>query len=192
MTKIKIRILRIYRVIRKIKYLILSDCKNVTGKPNIGQPVQLIGKGHIHFNGTVTLGVFPSPFFLSGYIYIEARYPDSKIEIGNGAIINNNTSIMSAGEGIVIGARTLIGYNCEIMDSDFHDVDPVSRHTGLGKTGMVVIGENVLIGSNVKILKGVTIGGNSVIGNGALVTRSVPENSLAYGNPLKIGRTISK
>ena len=53
--------------------------------------------------------------------------------------------------------------------------------------GKVVIGENVLIGSNTKILKGVRIGDNAVIANGSVVTRSVPANAIAFGNPARAG-----
>jgi acetyltransferase-like isoleucine patch superfamily enzyme len=51
----------------------------------------------------------------------------------------------------------------------------------------VEIGENVLIGSNVKILKGVRVGNNAVIANGSVVTRSIPEGALAFGNPARAG-----
>jgi acetyltransferase-like isoleucine patch superfamily enzyme len=51
----------------------------------------------------------------------------------------------------------------------------------------VVIGENVLIGSNTKILKGVHIGDNAVIANGSVVTRSIPANAIAFGNPARAG-----
>jgi galactoside O-acetyltransferase len=181
---------KIYQKIRYFKYWMFSDCRNVVGKPYVCQPVQLLGKGQITFKGRVTLGYFPSPFFFNGYIYIEARFPDSKIEIGEGVIINNNTCLISGGEGIFIGARTMIGWNCEILDSDFHSTDTIKRHTDRGKAGKVVIGENVLIGSNVKILRNVSIGTNSVISNGTVVLRSIPENTLAFGNPAKGGRLV--
>jgi maltose O-acetyltransferase len=71
--------------------------------------------------------------------------------------------------------------------ADFHDLHPDRRSDGVAKTGKVVIGENVLIGSNVKILKGVRIGNNAVIANGAVVTRSIPENAMAFGNPARAG-----
>jgi acetyltransferase-like isoleucine patch superfamily enzyme len=157
----------------------------------VHQPVQLVGRGRIKFGGKVDLGVYPSPFFLSGYIYLEARNADSVIEIEDHVFISNNTCLISGGPGIFIGTRTMIGYNCEIMDSDFHDTHPERRWVGTGKVGKVIIGENVLIGSNVKILKGVTIGNNSVVGNGSVVVRPVPENMIVFGNPAKGGRLLS-
>jgi serine acetyltransferase len=59
---------------------------------------------------------------------------------------------------------------------------------GRPREARVEIGENVMIGSNVRILKGVQIGNNSVIANGTVVTRSIPDNMLAFGNPAKCGR----
>ena len=132
-----------YQRLRIWKYRFLSDCKNVQGKPTIRQPVQFVGKGTIKFTGKVNLGFYPSRSFLSGYIYLEARNPDSVIEIGNGVWINNNSALVSEGPGIFIGNRTTLGTNCEIVDSDFHDMHPDRRIDGVSKTAKVIIGENV-------------------------------------------------
>src|SRR6266481_3370116 len=158
------RFLHLYQRYRIAKFRFLSDCANVQGKPIIRQPVQFVGKGAIRFNGKVNLGFYPSPYFLNGYIYMEARSPDSIIQIEDGVWLNNNVVLVSDGPGIFIGKRTMLGTHCEIIDSDFHDLHPDR-------------------GSNVKILKGVRIGNNTVIANGAVVTRSVPENTMVFGNP---------
>src|SRR5439155_12970865 len=141
----------------------------VQGNPTIHQPVQFVGKGTIRFNGRVDLGFFPSPYFLSGYTYMEARSPESIIQIEDGVHLNNSVCLVSDGPGIFIGKNTMLGTHCEIIDSDFHDLHPDRRKTGPGKTGKVDTGENVLIGSMVKIVKGVRIGKNCIIGNGASV-----------------------
>jgi len=146
-----------------------------------------IGKGTIKFIGSVNLGFFPAPYFLNGYIHLEARSEESSIEIHDGVCMNNGVAITSDGPGIRIGARTLIGAHCEIIDSDFHDLHPDRRSNGKPKTARVDIGENVLIGSNVKIMKGVRIGKNAVIANSAVIMRSIPENGMAFGNPAKVG-----
>ena len=187
MTRIQNHIQGLYRRFGTLKYQMLSDCKNVQGSPTINQPVQMIGKGEINFKGTVNLGVYPSPLFLNGSIYLEARYEDSIIEIDDGVWINNNTFLISAGPGIFIGKNTMLGWNCEVIDSDFHHTHPDKRRDWKPNTGKVVIGKNVLIGSNVKILKGVQIGDHSVISNGSVVTRSFGENHFIYGNPAKGG-----
>jgi maltose O-acetyltransferase len=151
----------------------------------------MVGQGTIRFNGTVNLGCYPAGYFFSGYIYLEARSPGSLIQIEDGVWINNNSVLVSDGPGIFIGKRSLLGSHCEIIDSDFHDLHPDRRANGVAKTGKVVIGENVLIGSNVKILKGVRIGDNAIIANGAVVTRSVPENAVAFGNPARSGMGLA-
>ncbi len=187
MTRLQYRCADLYQKLRILKFRFLSDCKNVVGHPNIRQPVHFVGKGTIRFNGHVTLGWYPSAYFFSGYIYLEARSPQSFIHIEEGVCINNNAVLVSDGAGISIGKGSMLGTHCEVIDSDFHDLHPDRRVNGVAKTGPVVIGDNVLIGSNVKILKGVRIEKNAVIGNGAVVTRSVPENAVAFGNPARSG-----
>jgi acetyltransferase-like isoleucine patch superfamily enzyme len=189
-TSMRWRLLSAYQRLRIIKFRLLSSCRNVIGRAVVRQPVQLVGEGRIQFNGEVCLGCYPSPYFLSGYIYIEARSTSSIVEIGDGVWINNNSALISNGPGIFIGRRSMLGTNCEIIDNDFHDTHPERRMNGKPRAAKVEIGENVLIGSNVKILKGVRIGSNSVIANGTVVNRSVPENMLAFGNPVKCGRLV--
>lgn len=171
---------------RVFKYKLLSNCQNVVGKPKYNQPTQLLGGGTIMFGKNVNLGVNPSPHFYSGYGYVDARKPHSKITIGDDVWINNNFMIASEGEGIEIGEKTLIGLNFEVVDSDFHDLHPDKRMSGTPKTAKVTIGKNVFIGNNVKILKGVIIGDNSVIANSSVVTKSIPANVIAGGYPCKV------
>jgi len=187
MTRIQRRVFSLYQRIRIAQFRFLSDCERVEGKPIIRQPVQFIGQGTIRFNGTVNLGFFPSPYFLSGYIYMEARSPSSIIQIEDGVWMNNSVCLVSDGPGIFIGKKSMLGTHCELIDSDFHDLHPDRRSSGAAKTGKVEIGENVLIGSNVKILKGVKIGNNSIIANWAVVTRSFPEDVVIFGNPARGG-----
>jgi acetyltransferase-like isoleucine patch superfamily enzyme len=187
MTRLQRRLADCYQRLRIAKLRLLSDCKNVFGHPTIRQPLQFLGQGTIRFGGTANLGWFPSPYFSSGYIYIEARSADSLIQIEDGVNISNNSFPISDGAGSFIGNRTMLGIHCEVIDSDFHDLHPDRRSDGVAKTGKVVIGENVLIGSNVKILKGVRIGSNVVIANGSVVTRSIPANATAFGNSARAG-----
>lgn len=171
---------------RVLKYKLLSDIKKITGKAIYNQPALLIGKGSVSFGKNVQLGYYPSPFFYSGYIHLESRTPQASIEIGNNVYINNNFFAISESAGIEIGDNALIGINCEIIDSDFHDLSPAKRATGTGVSEKVIIGKNVFLGNNVKITKGVTIGDNSVIANGALVVSSFPANVIIGGVPAKI------
>lgn len=175
---------------RFLKYKALSNCKQVTGKPKLIQPIQINGKGKVIFHKNVQIGIDPSPFLYSGYAYIDSRKEVSMIVFGENIRINNNFVAISEGEGIEIGDNTLIGLNCEIVDSDFHDLIPHQRIIGTAKTAKVKIGKNVFLGSNVKILKGLEIGDNTVIANGSIVTKSIPENVVAAGVPAKVIRNL--
>lgn len=182
--------IRIFVALRKRKYRFLSDNRNVAGKPIIDQPVLTSGKGKIIFGKNVCLGFFPSPFFYNGYIHLEARQEGSKIIIGDDVFINNNFFAISDLASIEIGAQTLIGTNCEIIDSDFHDLDPEKRLTGTPASGKILIGRNVFLGNNVKITKGVMLGDNVVVANGSVVTGSFPANQIIGGVPAKIIGTL--
>lgn len=176
----------VFQYLRIIKYKILSNCKKVEGKPKFNQPALIAGQGMIFFGNKVTIGVSSSPLYYNGYAYIEARKEFSKISFGENVWINNSCSFISEGAGIQIGDNTLMGINCEFIDSDFHELTPHKRMSGTPQTAKITIGRNVFIGSNVKVLKGVTIGDNSVIANGSVVTKSIPGNVIAGGNPAKI------
>ena len=154
------------------------------------QPVLLLGEGRIHLDHC-HLGVWPSPYFLSGNIHIEARLRTAAVHIADGVWINNNAVIVAERSQIVIGQNTLIGTEFNVFDSDFHDLHSDRRLRGIAKTAPVVIGKNVFIGSRVTILKGVTIGDNSVIASGAVVTHSLPANCIAGGVPARAIRYLT-
>jgi len=190
--KFKILSGKVMQYTRILFYRTVSNCENVQGNPNVHQPMQLVGNGLVSFGNNVHVGYFPSPYFYDGSIYIESRTTDSYIQFGDNVYINNNCTFIAENESIYIGSNTLIGTNCEIINSDFHDLDPLKRQNGNPKTAKVHIGENVFIGSNVKILKGVIIGNNSVIANGSTVTKSIPENCIAGGNPAKVIKLLEQ
>ncbi len=98
------------------------------------------------------------------------------------------------GECVKIGDNVAIGANSVIVDTDFHPIDPQKRltHPQDGKTAPIVIEDNVFIGMNCLILKGVTVGQNSVIGAGSVVSRSIPPHSIAAGNPAIVIRSLPK
>ena len=87
----------------------------------------------------------------------------------------------------------MIGTNVEICDSDFHGLNVVERKLSKKeKSKPVKIQDDVFIGSNVRICKGVTIGRGSVIANSSVVIRDVPENSIAGGNPATIIKKLDE
>jgi acetyltransferase-like isoleucine patch superfamily enzyme len=95
-------------------------------------------------------------------------------------------TVIGVKEKITIGDNVLCGANTLITDFDWHGLTPENRLTYSGDSREVCIGNNVFIGYGVVVLKGVTIGENSVIGANSVVTRSIPANVIAGGNPCKV------
>ena len=90
---------------------------------------------------------------------------------------------------VTIGDDCFIGPNVSIYTA-CHSTDPVERNTRQEWANPVNIGDNVWIGGSVTILPGVTIGDNVTIGAGSVVTRDVPSNSIAVGNPCRVIKHI--
>ena len=112
----------------------------------------------------------------------------AKIIIGEGVGLNG-TSIVARSRTVRIGNGTMIAPNVTIMDSDFHaQWPPENRLSGpsFENDSDVTIGTNVWICTQCIILKGVTIGNNSIIGAGTIVTKDIPSNVVAGGVPAKV------
>lgn len=111
--------------------------------------------------------------------------------LGENFFANNNLTILDAAP-VTIGNDVLIAPNVGIYTAG-HALDPqVRRKTGAEFGLPVTIGNNVWLGANVTVTPGVTIGENSVIGAGSVVTKDIPANVLAYGDPAKVIRKLGK
>lgn len=108
---------------------------------------------------------------------------DAKIKIGNGCGFSG--TVIGAFQSIKLGNNVRCGANTLITDSDWHTDD---YRTGENKE--VVIDDNVWLGYGVKVLKGVHIGKNSLIGANSVVTKDIPANVIAAGNPCKVIKSI--
>ena len=113
-------------------------------------------------------------------------------ELGVGLKIGNNTGLghntfMNAQGGIKIGDDVIVGPNTSFLAENHVFSDPMIpiRKQGVSRKG-ITIGSNTWIGSNVTILDGVEIGKGVVIGAGSLVTKSIPDNCIAFGSPCAI------
>lgn len=111
------------------------------------------------------------------------------IKVGDNALLTPGLQIVSASE-VSIGANVMIASRTYITDADWHDV--YDRLASPGPTAPVVLHDNVWLGEGVKVCKGVTIGANSVIGAGSVVTQDIPANVIAAGNPAKPVRTLDE
>jgi len=108
------------------------------------------------------------------------------IKIGKGVFINFNCTFLGLG-GITIEDGVLIGPNVNLL-SEGHPVSPEDRHSLM--VGHVHIKKNAWIGAGVSILQGVTIGENSIVAAGAVVSADVPDNTIVGGIPAKVIKTI--
>lgn len=154
------------------------------------QPVLFLGPGVVALGEGVQFGWKASPHFYSGYSHVEVCNGRSVVEVGDRTEFNNNLTIKSEGAGIRIGRDGLFGAHVEIFDSDFHDLDPARRKAGTQVAAPVEIGDNVFVGMGARILKGVTIGSDSVVGAGSVVTSSIPAGVIAAGNPARVIREL--
>lgn len=154
-------------------------------------PIRAGGSGCIRIGGRNTFGEFRGYRLGSGEISLYTDAPRAMIVIGERNFFNNNVSI-GAVEKVVIGNDCLIGGSVSITDCDFHDINPETRHTSQGSKKPVQIGNNVWLGTGVAVLKGVTIGDNSVVGAMSVVTKSIPANCVVAGNPARIIRIFGE
>ena len=155
----------------------------------VSVPLIVDGKGAVHLESRSSFGCKEAGKYGDGGIRLQARPSGARIRIGSGCAFSNNITICAL-ESITMGDRCLVGEMVTIMDSDHHELEPEKRWSGHGRIAPVQIGNNVWIGSRVIILSGVTIGDNSVIGAGAIVTKSIPANCVAAGNPARVIREL--
>ena len=118
------------------------------------------------------------PFYTAG---------GNEIRVGQNVFVNQNCTFYDLG-GLDIADDVMIGPNVSIITTG-HPVDPAQRHAAtIGKP--IVIERNVWIATGATIVGGVTVGENSVVAAGSVVTRDVPPNTLVGGNPARVIRSI--
>lgn len=110
------------------------------------------------------------------------------ISVGENFYMNHNSVILDCAK-VTFGDNVFIAPNCGFYTAG-HPLDFERRNKGLEFAKPIKVGNNVWIGGNVTVLPGVTIGDNVVIGAGSVVTKDIPSNTVAYGNPCKVVKNI--
>jgi acetyltransferase-like isoleucine patch superfamily enzyme len=145
------------------------------------------GRGRLTIGAGVRLSGKPSV----GFCNVLLREPS--LVVGDGTFIGHDCSFVLA-DSITIGKHCLLAGGVSIRDLDGHPVDAALRreHRPTPCEGIrpVVLGDDVWIGADATILKGVTIGDRAIVGAGAVVTSDVPADTVVAGNPARVIRTM--
>lgn len=119
-----------------------------------------------------------------------ANWAGKHVFLGDGVYANFNLTLVDDGN-IYIGDKVMLGPNVTIATAN-HPIFPTLRERALQYNRDVHIGRNVWIGAGTVIVPGVTIGEGAVIGAGSIVTKDVPPNTVAFGNPCRVQREIGE
>ena len=155
------------RKLQKLNFMDRSDCQGIQETVK-----DLLGKSE---------GAFINPPFYCDY--------GTHIEVGKNFYANYNCTILDVAK-VKIGDNCLLAPNVAIYTAG-HPIHPMSRNSAYEYGKEVTIGDNVWIGGNVVICPGVRIGDNVVIGAGSVVTRDIPDWSVAAGNPCRVLRPVT-
>ncbi len=134
----------------------------------------------------IILGKTKGDFFIEQPFMCDYGY---NIEIGKNFYANHNLIILDSNK-VKFGDNVLIAPNCGFYTAG-HPIEVEQRNKGLEYAKPIEVGNNVWIGGNVVVLPGVRIGDNCIIGAGSIVTKDIPENSIAVGNPCRVIKKVN-
>ena len=153
--------------------------------------LKVVNKGHISIGDNFMFvsgeSISPISSNLQGSIYLE---DGGKIAIGNN--VGMTSTRMWIAKGLTIGNNVKLGADVLLMDTDTHQVDYLQRREGQGPiaSAPITIEDDAWVGAQCIVLKGVTIGAHSIIGAGSVVTKSIPPDCIAAGNPCRVIRFL--
>lgn len=203
------KFIQLPRKIRRIYYKYWNRIIFRINKVEFGRNMQIYNKFYLMKHPTANICIGDNFVFTSGEAFNPLcrnirgciyAYRNSIINIGNNVGISS--ACLWAKEKIQIGNNVKIGGDCILMDTDAHSLNFHIRNsqktneqgetidTILANSKPIIIEDDVLIGTRCIILKGVTIGARSIIGSGSIVTKDVPSDCIAAGNPCKVIKYI--
>ena len=163
-----------------------------------GRNMTIQGKVSLIGDGQITIG---DDFYMSSGDHVNpiisnmqgaffTDNPKAKINIGNNVGMSSTRMLIS--KSLTICDHVTIGSCVLLIDSDYHPLDYKERRVSNegAKSAPIVIEDDVWIGAHSIILRGVTIGARSIIGAGSVVTKSIPADCVAAGNPCKVIRNL--
>ena len=121
---------------------------------------------------------------------LHANWGGHHVHFGKGVYANFNLTLVDDTH-IYVGDYTLFGPNCIIATAS-HPIDPVLRQEAYQYNLPVHIGKNCWLGAGVIVCPGVTIGDNTIIGAGSVVTKDIPSGVVAFGNPCRVHREVTE
>jgi acetyltransferase-like isoleucine patch superfamily enzyme len=160
------------------------------GKNLAGNHCVIKNEGKIKLGDNVCLNSYPDgESYKTG---LTTFLESSSIRIGNNCWLNGTT--IYARSEVIIGDNCMLGHGTIILDNNFHNIsiDPVKRRCSEIVSRPIVLGDNVWVGRQSIILKGVNIGDNSIIAAGSVVTKNVPPDQLFGGNPASFIKNLTK
>ncbi len=162
----------------------LASCKDLCFEYNMIKPSQESERAAVLDK---ILGSYKSIMAIQSPFWCDYGY---NIEIGENFYANHGCVILDAAK-VKFGDNVFIGPNCGFYTAT-HPIDAKQRSEGLEYAHPITVGNDVWFGGGVHVLQGVTIGSNVVIGSNSVVTRDIPDNVVAAGNPCKVLREIDK
>jgi len=166
-------------MLEQLSYLDIMDEYNRTSRLNMEKRRQLLRQVFAEVGeGTYV----ESPYF--------ANWGGHHVHLGKNVYINAGVKLVDDTH-VYVGDYTMMGPNV-VLATAGHPIDPTLREKGLQYNLPVRIGRNCWLGAGVIVMPGVTIGDNSVIGAGSIVTKDIPANVVAVGNPCRVLRPIGE
>lgn len=159
-------------------------CKDICFEYNNTKPSELDSKIPLLKS---LLGKTNGDFHIQAPFWCDYGY---NIELGKNFYANHNLMILD-GAKVKFGDNVFIAPDCGFHTAG-HPIDAERRNQGLEYAYPITVGNDVWIGAGVQVLPGVTIGNNVVIGAGSVVTKDIPDNVVAVGNPCRVLRAITE
>lgn len=171
---------RFYKVTQKV---IGNNNTIIIGKYTTVSNARIVIVGN---NNTIRLG--NGCGFEGGVLWIEGC--NNRITLGDRVkVMDASFAAIEDNQSITVGDDSLFSYQVEVRTSDSHSIIDTESNKRINKPQSILIGKHVWVGAMVSILKGVTLGDNSIVGTRSIVTKDVPPNTVAAGIPAKVIKT---